>query len=45
MNFYDGSDVTPFLPRHEVINALNGANNFSLPSERYLFSCYVSVTG
>ena len=34
MNFYDGSDVTPFLPRHVVVDALHGANNLRLPSER-----------
>ncbi|KAG2636214.1 hypothetical protein PVAP13_2NG434800 [Panicum virgatum] len=33
MNFYDGSDVTPFLPRHVVVDALYGANNLILPSE------------
>ncbi|RLM84447.1 hypothetical protein C2845_PM04G21890 [Panicum miliaceum] len=35
MNFYDGSDVTPFLPRHEIVNALKGADNSRLPSERW----------
>ncbi|RLN35969.1 hypothetical protein C2845_PM03G03310 [Panicum miliaceum] len=33
MNFYDGSDVTPFLPRHKVVNALKGVKNSRLPSE------------
>jgi hypothetical protein len=43
MNLYDGSDVTPFLPRHEIVNALKGADNSRLPPERYFFSCYASV--
>jgi len=42
MNFYDGSDVTPFLSRQKVVDALKGANNSILPSERYFFffSCF-----
>ncbi|XP_066324633.1 uncharacterized protein [Miscanthus floridulus] len=31
MNFYDGSGVTPFLPRHKIVEVLSGAD--SLPSE------------
>ncbi|TKW09839.2 hypothetical protein SEVIR_6G127608v4 [Setaria viridis] len=31
MNFYDGSGVTPFLPRHKIVEVLSGVN--SLPSE------------
>nr|CAB3453373.1 unnamed protein product [Digitaria exilis] len=33
MNFYDGSDVTPFLPRLVVFNLLRGVVNSRLPSE------------
>ena len=42
MNFYDGRDLTPFLPRDKVVDALKGSNNFILPSERYFFFCCVS---
>ncbi|XP_021316241.1 uncharacterized protein LOC8066487 isoform X4 [Sorghum bicolor] len=31
MNFYDGSGVTPFLPRHKIVKVLSQVN--SLPSE------------
>nr|CAB3457610.1 unnamed protein product [Digitaria exilis] len=37
MNFYDGSGVTPFLPKHKIVQVLRGAIDFPLPSERYLF--------
>jgi hypothetical protein len=36
MNFYDGRDLTPFLPRDKVVDALKGSNNFILPSERFI---------
>jgi len=35
MNFYDGSGVTPFLPRHKIVKVLSRVN--SLPSEWYYF--------
>jgi hypothetical protein len=35
MNFYYGSSVTPFLPRHKIVKVLSGVN--SLPSEWYYF--------
>lgn len=38
MNFYDGSRVTPFLPKCKIAQVLRGVINFPLPSERYLFS-------
>nr|CAB3457052.1 unnamed protein product [Digitaria exilis] len=33
MNFYDGSDVTPFLPRLVIFNLLRGVVNSRIPSE------------
>ncbi|KAF8701125.1 hypothetical protein HU200_033786 [Digitaria exilis] len=33
MNFYDGSNLTPFLPRDKIINVL--ANVWEIPSERW----------
>ncbi|CAD6248496.1 unnamed protein product [Miscanthus lutarioriparius] len=35
MNFWEGSGVTPFLPRHKIVEVLSGVN--SLPSEWYYF--------
>ncbi|KAK8455977.1 hypothetical protein SEVIR_4G253300v4 [Setaria viridis] len=37
MNFYDGSDVTPFLPRVVIFNLLRRVVNSGLPAERYFF--------
>lgn len=40
MNFYDGSEATPFLPRHKIVEVLSRVND--LPSERYnFFPCYI----
>ncbi|CAN6351035.1 unnamed protein product [Urochloa humidicola] len=36
MNFYDGSKVTPFIPKSKIVNALRGVKNFALPLERGL---------
>ncbi|CAL5082386.1 unnamed protein product [Urochloa decumbens] len=33
MNFYDGSGVTPFLPKDKIVQVLRGVINFPLPSE------------
>ncbi|CAD6252220.1 unnamed protein product [Miscanthus lutarioriparius] len=44
MNFWDGSGVTPFLPRHKIVEVLSGVN--SLPSEcGYNHPMPVSVGG
>lgn len=40
MNFYDGSRVTPFLPKDKIVKVLSTVND--LPSERYFFS-YISM--
>ncbi|CAN6333099.1 unnamed protein product [Urochloa humidicola] len=34
MNFYDGSKVTPFIPKSKIVNALRGVKKFALPLER-----------
>ncbi|KAG2644514.1 hypothetical protein PVAP13_2KG203391 [Panicum virgatum] len=33
MNFYDGTEVTPLLPKHKIVQVLRGVINFPLPSE------------
>jgi len=33
VNFYDGTEVTPFLPKHKIVQVLRGVINFPLPSE------------
>jgi hypothetical protein len=37
MNFYDGSKLTPFLPKSKIVNALRGVKNFALPLKRFFF--------
>uniref|UniRef100_A0A0A8Y0B2 Uncharacterized protein n=1 Tax=Arundo donax TaxID=35708 RepID=A0A0A8Y0B2_ARUDO len=32
MNFYDGNEITPFLPRSKIVNVLSGHIRSSLPS-------------
>jgi len=33
VNFYDGTEVTPLLPKHKIVQVLRGVINFPLPSE------------
>ncbi|RLN36424.1 uncharacterized protein C2845_PM03G02830 [Panicum miliaceum] len=33
MNFYDGTGVTPLLPKHKIVQVLRGVINSPLPSE------------
>jgi hypothetical protein len=35
--FYDGSDVTPFLPRNVILNLIRRVVDSRLPSETYFF--------
>ena len=35
MNFYDGSEVTPFLPRSKIVEVLSRKKDYLLPSEWY----------
>jgi hypothetical protein len=45
MNFYDGSEVTPFMPKRKIAQVLRQVINFPLPSEGYnfFFSFYASA--
>nr|CAB3453969.1 unnamed protein product [Digitaria exilis] len=42
MNFYDGSNLTPFLPRDKIINVL--ANVWEIPSERGYNPWHIDLT-
>jgi hypothetical protein len=37
MKFYDGSKVTPFLPKSKIVKALRRVKNFALQFERFFF--------
>lgn len=45
MNFYDGREETPFLPRSKVVDVLKKKIGLPLPSARYCFFsfCHVSM--